>query len=33
MIGDLGPDDETGLTDEQRQFRRTRDYRTLFPDR
>jgi len=30
MIGDLGPDDETGLTDEQRQFRRARDYRTLF---
>lgn len=32
MIGDLGPDDETGLTDEQRQFRRARDYRTLFLD-
>lgn len=31
MIGDLGPDDETGLTAEQQAFRRGRDYRTLFP--
>jgi N-dimethylarginine dimethylaminohydrolase len=31
MIGDLGPDDETGLTEEQRRFRRERDYLTLFP--
>lgn len=30
MIGDLGPDDETGLTREQLAFRRERDYRTLF---
>lgn len=33
MIGDLGPNTETGLTDEQRQFRRERDYFTLFPQR
>jgi N-dimethylarginine dimethylaminohydrolase len=31
MIGDLGPEDETGLTDEQLAFRRERDYQTLFP--
>jgi hypothetical protein len=31
MIGDLGPDDETSLTDGQLAFRRERDYRTLFP--
>jgi arginine dihydrolase len=31
MIGDLGPDEETGLTPEQRAFRRERDYQTLFP--
>jgi len=31
MIGDLGPDDETGLTPEQRAFRHERDYQTLFP--
>jgi N-dimethylarginine dimethylaminohydrolase len=31
MIGDLGPDDETSLTDDQLAFRRERDYRTLFP--
>lgn len=30
MIGDLGPDDETGLTEDQLAFRRERDYRTLF---
>jgi N-dimethylarginine dimethylaminohydrolase len=30
MIGDLGPDDETGLTAEQQTFRHERDYRTLF---
>jgi N-dimethylarginine dimethylaminohydrolase len=30
MIGDLGPDDERGLTTEQVGFRRTRDYQTLF---
>jgi len=30
MIGDLGPDEEAGLTEEQRQFRQERDYRTLF---
>jgi N-dimethylarginine dimethylaminohydrolase len=30
MIGDLGPEDETGLTAEQQAFRRARDYRTLF---
>jgi N-dimethylarginine dimethylaminohydrolase len=30
MIGDLGPDEETGLTAEQIAFRHTRDYRTLF---
>jgi hypothetical protein len=30
MIGDLGPDDERGLTTEQIAFRRTRDYQTLF---
>jgi N-dimethylarginine dimethylaminohydrolase len=32
MIGDLGPGDETGLTSDQLEFRRQRDYRTLFPD-
>lgn len=31
MIGDLGPDEETGLTPEQQAFRRARDYRILFP--
>jgi N-dimethylarginine dimethylaminohydrolase len=31
MIGDLGPDDESGLTPEQRAFRHERDYQTLFP--
>lgn len=31
MIGDLGPEDETGLTANQLAFRRERDYRTLFP--
>ena len=31
MIGDLGPDDETGLTADHLAFRRERDYRTLFP--
>ncbi|MGE0681190.1 MAG: arginine deiminase-related protein, partial [Candidatus Binatia bacterium] len=31
MIGDLGPNDETGLTEEQRQFRHERDFLTLFP--
>ena len=31
MIGDLGPDDETSLTDDQLAFRQERDYRTLFP--
>jgi len=31
MIGDLGPEDETGLTAEQQAFRHARDYRTLFP--
>ena len=30
MIGDLGPDDESGLTDLQRVFRQEHDYRTLF---
>jgi len=30
MIGDLGPDEETGLTPEQRAFRHERDYQTLF---
>jgi len=30
MIGDLGPEDETGLTEDQLAFRRERDYRTLF---
>jgi N-dimethylarginine dimethylaminohydrolase len=30
MIGDLGPDDETGLSAEQRAFRHGREYRTLF---
>ncbi len=33
MIGDLGPDDETGLTPEQQAFRRERDYQTLFSAR
>jgi N-dimethylarginine dimethylaminohydrolase len=31
MIGDLGPEDESDLTSDQRAFRRARDYRTLFP--
>lgn len=31
MIGDLGPNDETGLTEEQRQFRHEHDFLTLFP--
>jgi N-dimethylarginine dimethylaminohydrolase len=31
MIGDLGPDDKTELTPEQRGFRQERDYRILFP--
>ena len=31
MIGDLGPNDETGLTDDQLAFRQERDYRTVFP--
>jgi N-dimethylarginine dimethylaminohydrolase len=31
MIGDLGPEDETGLTADQLTFRRARDYRILFP--
>ncbi|HEV8715966.1 MAG TPA: arginine deiminase-related protein [Candidatus Binatia bacterium] len=30
MIADLGPDEETGLTPEQRAFRREHDYQTLF---
>lgn len=30
MIGDLGPDDEGGLTEDQLAFRRERDYQTLF---
>ncbi|MCS6926329.1 MAG: arginine deiminase-related protein [Candidatus Binatia bacterium] len=30
MIGDLGPDDETGLTPAQQAFRHARDYRALF---
>jgi len=33
MIGDLGPADETRLTEEQLQFRSERDYLTLFPNR
>jgi N-dimethylarginine dimethylaminohydrolase len=33
MIGDLGPDDETELTEAHRQFRRERDYCTLFHDK
>jgi len=33
MVADLGPDDETGLTPEQRAFRRERDYQTLFPEK
>jgi N-dimethylarginine dimethylaminohydrolase len=32
MIGDLGPDEETGLTPEQQAFRHERNYRTLFPE-
>ncbi|MGE0827199.1 MAG: dimethylarginine dimethylaminohydrolase family protein [Candidatus Binatia bacterium] len=32
MIGDLGPDDETDLTEDQLAFRRERDYRMLFPE-
>jgi N-dimethylarginine dimethylaminohydrolase len=31
MIGDLGPEDESGLTPEQLVFRHARDYRALFP--
>jgi N-dimethylarginine dimethylaminohydrolase len=31
MIGDLGPDNENGLTPEQQAFRHQRDYQTLFP--
>jgi len=31
MIADLGPDEETGLSSEQRAFRHERDYQTLFP--
>lgn len=31
MIGDLGPEDESGLTPDQIAFRRARDYRALFP--
>src|SRR5262249_16315711 len=31
MIGDLGVDDETGLSSEQHAFRREHEYRTLFP--
>jgi len=31
MIGDLGPEDESGLTADQLAFRHARDYRTLFP--
>jgi arginine dihydrolase len=31
MIGDLGPEDESGLTADQFAFRHARDYRTLFP--
>ena len=31
MIGDLGPEDERGLTPDQLAFRHARDYRTLFP--
>ena len=30
MLGDLGPDDENGLTPTQRAFRHERDYQTLF---
>lgn len=32
MIGDLGPNDETGLTSAQLAFRHERDYQTLFPN-
>ena len=32
MIGDLGPEDEIGLTSDQLAFRQERDYRTLFPN-
>ena len=32
MIGDLGPNDETGLSEEQRRFRSEWDYLTLFSD-
>lgn len=32
MIGDLGPNEETGLTEEQREFRHKRDFLTLFPE-
>jgi arginine dihydrolase len=31
MIGDLGADDETGLSSEQQAFRRKHEYQTLFP--
>ncbi len=31
MIGDLGPEEESGLTSEQLVFRHARDYRALFP--
>lgn len=31
MIGDLGPEDERGLTPDQLAFRHARDYRTIFP--
>lgn len=31
MIGDVGPDSDTGVTPVQSAFRRERDYRTLFP--
>ena len=32
MLGDLGPNDENGLAEEQRRFRSERDYLTLFPN-
>ena len=32
MIGDLGLNEETGLSEEQRKFRSERDYVTLFPE-
>jgi len=31
MIGDLGPEEESGLTPDQLAFRHARDYRALFP--